>query len=231
MYKYLLFDADDTLFDFSSASHAAFHQFYKEFLDKTGKSEPELYHYYKDANMMVWEEFEQGYISIETLKFKRFDLFYKLARITTRANPQEASAFYLKQLILQSTLLPQATDLLNQLSVKCSLSLITNGIAEVQHARIQKLGIRSSFKHIFISEEIGYSKPDKGFFDHVMNTLRLSEPAEILIIGDSLKADMAGAHNAGIDACWYNPKGLVNETSLPVTYEIRELSQILDIVN
>ena len=47
-----------------------------------------------------------------------------------------------------------------------------------------------------------------------------------LIIGDSLSSDMKGGLNAGIDTCWYNPKGKAADPNVPVTYEVRSFEEI-----
>ncbi|MCA9918126.1 MAG: HAD hydrolase-like protein, partial [Anaerolineales bacterium] len=59
---------------------------------------------------------------------------------------------------------------------------------------------------------------------------QMNQPAkqEVLIIGDSLSSDILGGINYGIDTCWFNPNG--QTTDLPITYEIKVLSQLSKIL-
>ena len=131
------------------------------------------------------------------------------------------SDFFLDALIESTHLLEGAEPLLTHLSSQYHLSVITNGISYVQHSRLKRLNIGHHFQHVFISEEIGHSKPSEGFFNHVLDTLMDHPPQNMLVIGDSLNADIAGALQAALDACWFNPHGLTHSGKHAPNYEIR----------
>ena len=227
VYTHLLFDLDDTLLDFRQASMGAFALFYNEFLAYSGLSYEEAFQHYHDANMMVWEMFEQNQISIEDLKTRRFEWMYQHAGLPVPYDQLHAqSAFFLDALIASTRLLEGAEQLLQKSSTKYHLNVITNGISYVQQSRLQRLNIGHHFNHIFISEEIGHSKPSDAFFQHVINTLQPNHSNRILVIGDSLKADIAGALKAGLDACWYNPTSQPNHSGLQPHFEVRSLQEL-----
>ena len=86
------------------------------------------------------------------------------------------------------------------------------------------------FDYIFISENVGVEKPNIEYFEHVFNSLGISDKREVLIIGDSLTSDMKGGDIAGIDTCWFNPKHKTNNLGVKVTYEIDSLDELNDII-
>jgi HAD superfamily hydrolase (TIGR01509 family) len=110
------------------------------------------------------------------------------------------------------------------LSKTSRLILATNGLSKVQNSRIQNL--RSYFEKCFISEEIGYIKPSREFFDYLLHELK-ANPKECLMIGDSITSDILGAHNVDIDTCWYNQNGKVNKYGIKPTYEIKSLRDLI----
>jgi putative hydrolase of the HAD superfamily len=227
VYTHLLFDLDDTLLDFRQASQGAFNAFYNEFLQKSGLPLEEAFQHYHDANMMVWEMFEQNQISIEDLKTRRFEWMYQQARLPVPHDQlKNQSDYFLDALIASTQLLEGAAQLLQKSSTKYHLSVITNGISYVQQSRLKRLNIGHHFNHIFISEEIGHSKPSSAFFQYVINTLQPDQSNRILVIGDSLKADIAGALKAGLDACWYNPTSQPNHSGHQPHFEIRTLQEL-----
>ena len=86
-----------------------------------------------------------------------------------------------------------------------------------------------------VSEETGFQKPRKEFYDYVFARIPDFAKSRALMVGDSLSSDMEGARNAGVDACWYNPKGKTAPSDLlaptgPIRYEIRELMELAEIL-
>ena len=83
---------------------------------------------------------------------------------------------------------------------------------------------------MFISEDIGYDKPSIKYFELISKRIPDFNPTRALVIGDSLTSDIRGGINAGIDTCWYNPKGKKAPDDMKITYTISNLSQIEGIV-
>ena len=98
-YTWLLFDADDTLFDFSRAEANAL----KWTLEQSGLDfEPEHLALYARLNQQVWQEFERGLVSSQELRVKRFRLFVEASGL--KGEPQALSPLYLKNLALGTDL-------------------------------------------------------------------------------------------------------------------------------
>ena len=82
-----------------------------------------------------------------------------------------------------------------------------------------------------ISEEIGYNKPNPGFFDVCMESLEGIEKEDILIIGDALTSDIRGGNQSGIKTCWYNPHRESNPyEDVKPDYEIQNLNELKTIL-
>ena len=86
------------------------------------------------------------------------------------------------------------------------------------------------FKDIFISEKLGFVKPQKEFFDEVFSKIQNFDKQSAIIVGDSLSSDIKGGNNAEIKTCWFNPKHLQNQTDAKVDYEIHSLNEIYKIL-
>lgn len=108
--------------------------------------------------------------------------------------------------------------------------MITNGISDVQHARIKGSPLSEVFEAVIVSEETGYQKPETGIFDYAFAKLNLSDERKVLIVGDSLTSDIRGGNNYGIDTCWFNPLGKPGDPEIVPTYEIRSLDELVEIV-
>ncbi len=225
-YSHLLFDADNTLFDFDGSSKKAFDQFIQHMgLDP----KEDYYRIYQIGNHQVWNDFEQGKLTTEILRWKRFDLFFK--SIGVDRDPHKANTLYLGFLVDFASLIPGARELLDNLKRNgYTLAIITNGLKEVQKPRIKKKNLTHYFNSIIVSDEIGIAKPDPLFFEITADTLMHPDKKKVLVIGDSLTSDMQGGNNYGYDTCWYNPRGKENKSTARPTYVVTQLQEILKIV-
>jgi 2-haloacid dehalogenase len=222
-YTWLLFDADDTLFDFPRAEANAL----KWTLEQSGQPfQPEFIGLYSRFNQQVWREFERGEVTAFELRVKRFRLFFDETHLN--ADPQTVSPLYLQNLALGIDLLEGAEEVVRALKGRFHLALVTNGLKDVQRPRLEGSALRGCFEHIFISEEIGSAKPSYEYFEAVFRELGQPPKESVLLIGDSLTSDMRGGVDYGIDTCWYNPAGKMTE--LPVTYQISRLYELIELL-
>lgn len=224
-YKTLLFDADDTLFDFQKTEKLALEATLAAYGLSGNEAAKKLYH---QINNQLWLDFEEGKVTKPVLQKKRFvDLFTQLQ---IDADGVACSELYVENLGKGNYLLPGACEICRELSEVCELYLVTNGIAKVQHARFKASPVKSYFRDIFVSEESGYQKPQVEYFEYVFDRIPDFQKAEALLIGDSLSSDMQGGLNAGVDTCWFNPQHSENAKQISCTYEIDDLKRIFDIV-
>ena len=108
--------------------------------------------------------------------------------------------------------------------------MVTNGYRRSQVNKIEKSGICGMVDGVFISEDIGYDKPRKEFFDAVLHAIGDPQRERVLLVGDSLLTDMPGGIEAGIDTCLYDRTGRKFGSGLAIDYEIDDLVALSSIV-
>lgn len=224
-YHTLLFDADGTLFDFDAAEHSALSETLALFGCECTDAQLALYH---NINAELWKLLELGEVTREELVIRRFAEFSHACGI--ELDVHAVNACYMKKLGECSIPFPDAKPLLERLHGRFRMAIVTNGLAYVQHSRFDNCELTPFFEAIYISEEVGCQKPQRMYFDVVLDRMGIDEREGILIIGDSLTSDMQGGVNSGIDTCWYNPEHKPNNLGLCITHEISRLDELLDIV-
>jgi putative hydrolase of the HAD superfamily len=101
---------------------------------------------------------------------------------------------------------PGVKDVLNELKGIYKLGLITNGLIDIQHDKLRGAGLEQGFDVITVSGEIGTGKPDPRIFRITLEKLGVG-PETAIMVGNSLKRDIAGAQQAGIKGIWVNRVG------------------------
>lgn len=224
-YNWILFDADNTLFDFNRSEQYALEQ---AFLDFSIPFEPGFVDVYHKVNKQCWTAFEEGKLDQETLKGRRFELF--LTEIGAQGDAKRMGANYLRHLAATDFLIEGARPLLDQFSTTHKMALVTNGLKAVQRPRVARSQTGHYFKAIVVSEEIGASKPGNAFFEHTFEQIGHPPKKEVLIVGDNLNSDIRGGNDFGIDTCWYNPASASNQSGIQPTFEIPSLQHLTAIV-
>lgn len=224
-FEILLFDADDTLFDFQKSEQHALEQLFTHYqIPNTQENITQ----YKQINHQLWKDFELGRVSKDVIQQMRFTKLFEALGI--KADGLVANDFYLDHLANGSNLLDDAYTLCETLSKEYKLYIVTNGISRVQHKRFEHSTIKPFITDIFVSEDSGYQKPQKEYFDYVFEKIGTIDKSKTLIIGDSLTSDIKGGNNAGIKACWYNPHRLENKSDAICDYEIQKLEELFNIL-
>ena len=225
-YDILLFDADNTLFDFDASERLAFDEFAPRFgITPTNEN----YELYRKFNLETWAEIEKNSAPKERLLVLRYEKLFNALGI--EADAEEANLVFLRALSTKGVLYPETIGLLESLkAANCRLYMITNGVTEVQDGRIAATDTEKYFDEIFISEKVGASKPHKAFFDHVAASVPNFSRDRALVVGDSLTSDVAGANQYGLDCVWFNPNGKPLPSDLKVRYIAKTLSSVASFI-
>lgn len=232
MFTTILFDLDNTLFDFNKAEGIALSKTLKGIGIEPTKA---VIQRYSELNLAQWKLLEQGKLTRERVKTRRYELLFK--ELGVEYNAEKATGIYESHLATGHYFIDGAEELLKKLSNANSyrLYLVTNGTKKVQDGRIASSGISQYFEDIFISEEVGYNKPSLEYFEACFARIPDFHKEKTVIIGDSLTSDIQGGMNAGITTIWFNrhhekPFACENH-SLPVPdYEIYALSELIPIL-
>lgn len=224
-YRYLFFDVDDTLLDFQQTEKRSLqHLFAKQEIDFNQGT----FQQYKQINHQLWQAYEKGEKSSQEVRESRFKLFFEsLGKVV---DGQVLEAEYREYLNQGHDLLGNSRQVLTKLAKTHELFVVTNGPTTTQQRRLKDAQIIHYFQEIFISEEVGYQKPQKEFFEKVFSQLPTVPKSQSLIIGDSLSADIQGGVNAGIDTAWLNPNQQAIAKELTPTFELSRLDDLLTIV-
>ena len=223
-YPWLLFDADDTLFDYRRAETDAL----RGAFEAQGIAfQPDWLPVYQRVNAAAWRALEEGRVTSARLRVMRFEELG--GELGLALDPAEFSAVYLRQLSMQAHLMEGALELVHSLRASHRLAIITNGLSDVQRPRLARSPLADIVGPVVISEEVGAAKPDPAIFAIALARMGDPDPSDVLVIGDSLSSDIAGGAAARLDTCWFNPRGLPRGDAVP-TYEITHLAELSGIV-
>lgn len=226
-YTHIIFDLDDTLLDFQQTQAAALRHVLEEYqLPKTTETTT----LYQTINTNLWKEMEKGNITRADIFSTRFEAF--LNEFGLDVNGAAVDEQYRRHLETGFQTIAQAPEVLSSLKAKgFHLLAGSNGVGRIQRKRLAGSKLRGYFEDLFISEEVGFSKPDKRFFETIFDKTKESDPSKYIMVGDSLTADIQGAKNVGIDSVWFQPHA--HDTvgnSRDSTYTIETLPQLLSVV-
>ena len=224
-YDWLLFDLDNTILDFDQAMVFGFK---KTIVDFKITEDEEHFFIYNAINKRCWEDLEKGKITQNQLRTLRMERF--LRHIGSNEDPLHFSERYHENLAAKIFWMDNAKPLIEDWSSQFKMTLVTNGLKEIQRARLAKTDLEKHFQHIVISDEIGVAKPNRGFFDYVFEKIDFPKKEKVLIIGDSLSSDIRGGNNYGIDTCWINLKGKVAHKHNVPTFTIEKLEELKGII-
>ena len=232
-YKYILLDADNTLFDFNASQRLAFFDMLSEFGIEQREEYLEAYHKINDG---WWKKLERRETDREQLKLGRFVDFAAYAGIENVA-PADMDACYRKHLGDNGIELDGAVDFLKSIRDGHRLFIVTNGMSQTQHGRFDRSPIRKLVDGLYISEEVGADKPSVRYFELVLEDIARQFPdmtkEQCLVVGDSLTSDIKGANNAGLDCCWYDRDGKYQPgmaLSAQPDYVAQSYEEIADII-
>ena len=220
MMEFLFLDLDDTILDFHKAERIAISKTIREFgLEPT---EEVLAQYHK-INKWHWEQLELGRLTRAEVLVNRFGVLFEQRGIA--ADAALCAKTYEKNLSIGHWFLPGAEETVDYLSKHYRLFLASNGTASVQKGRMTSANLYRFFERVFVSQEIGHTKPSKAYFDACFARIPGFDPAKAMIVGDSLSSDIQGGINAGIATVWVNPNHLPSDGIKP-DYEIEALHQL-----
>ena len=225
-YKYLLFDIDDTLLSFYKAERKALSLALNKYNIKA--NDKILNHYHK-VNIKYWEMVERNIITRNECLIKRFEEFLPLYNI--KESPSRFEDVYRYYLNKQHYVIKDARKVLDILSKKYEIYSITNGVYKTQVQRIHKVGFDKYFIKSFISEKIGFNKPNINYMNHIINSIVNFDIKKALIIGDSLTSDIKLGINSNIETCHFNIFRKDNKSNIKATFTINYLNELLYLDN
>ena len=200
MIKYALFDIDNTLIDFGESAKIAMPRLFEVMGYPYTPEVPQLYHKF---NAPLWAALERGEITGQYLRSIRWGRIMKALGIECDSVKMEAE--YAEQLARVAILVDGADELLKYLKEKGYVIAIASNSYQAQQERRTKLaGLDKYIDYYFTSMDMGVEKPSVEFFNRCFERLGNPSKDEMIMIGDSLTADVAGGKGAGIATIWFD---------------------------
>ncbi len=230
-YKNLFFDLDDTLWAFSVNAQSTFFEMYQK--HRYGRYFPSFEHFYQlyqQRNHQLWVDYAAGKVTKDELNRQRF--LYPLQVVGVPRAEEVATAFakdFFQVIPTKSEVVPHAHEVLQELSSRYNLYILSNGFHELQRHKMRSAKLDTYFKAIILSDDIGILKPNPELFHHAMKVTNAT-PADSLMIGDSWESDVIGASAVGMHQVYFSPSGRVASLPFQPTYLISDLRQLLEIV-
>lgn len=231
MIKAVFFDIDNTLLDFNKCAIASINAVLKT----RGVTPPEnLKSTFVRINDSLWRRIERGELTLDGLREIRFNLIFKELGIGLDGVEFEQD---FKHVLSESAeKVEGAEDILEYLSGRYRIFAASNAPLGQQTRRLELAGLLKYFEKVFTSGLVGYSKPSPEFFEGCMSFVPGLSRKEIIIIGDSLTADIIGGSKNGFKTCWFNyskapiPEDFAVSESARPDYTVFELSEIKNIL-
>ncbi len=220
-YQWVLFDADETLFNFDTFTGLK-HMFSELDITFTETDFAE----YQTLNVPLWEGYQEGRYTIDDVKTKRFVHWAAKTGLPER----ELNSRFMASMANTCALLPGARELLDSLKSHANVGIITNGLSELQHVRLERTGVVDDIDVMVVSEEVGVPKPDIEIFNHTFEKMNFFDKDRILMVGDNQHTDILGGIRAGIDTCWYNWRKKPADPTITPTYHVDCLHALRNIL-
>lgn len=228
-YQHIFFDLDHTLWDYDANASLALQELYEHYdLAKKGMfSHRELAQTFFEVNDMLWDDYNHHRIQRKDLRERRFPAIFKLLGLPVELWPADMESEYIALAPTKEKVFAGAHEVLDYLSEKYRLHVITNGFNDIQRTKMVCSGIGQFFEVVITSETAGFRKPDPRIFQLAIDRAG-AYTAESLMIGDNLAADIGGARNFGMDQVFFNPKRLTHAEE--VTFEIEALQALKNLL-
>lgn len=198
----VLLDIDDTLLDFTLGERMAIRQAFEQFHLPYDERFAVLYH---GINASWWQRYDEGEVQVNQVVVGRFvDLFHAIAM----PMPLNFAQVYEGILREQHAFIRGAKGFLERLGERYKVYAVSNGRAAVQSKRLADSGLDKLLDGVFVSETIGYHKPESQFFAYIARSVEGFDPHCTVLVGNSLSSDIAGGAAAGLYTVWYNREQL-----------------------
>lgn len=240
--RWLFFDLDDTLWDFSANSDRALKLLFNQsdILNDAFGSFNEFSDVYHRHNDILWRDYANGAIDADSLKRLRFENTLRDARKSYSASPDpigvcyDLNERYLNLLVEGKRLIPGAIETLQLLQLRYLLGILSNGFRDTQYKKLYSTPLNRYITRLITSAEADATKPDRQIFEYALRATGADAQSSVMI-GDNADTDIRGAIDAGLKAIYFHrhpekviPDAIVNlkgnRLFLGTITDIRELT-------
>lgn len=218
--KRIFVDIDDTILDFKKDSIEGLGKVYRHYNIPVTNETIDVF---KKVNQELWKSYELGELTSEAIFNQRFGLIFNQLGFEID-DIRQVDNFYRQTHIDAYSILPGAESLLQSLFPTYKIYGVSNG--KTGRRRLHQAQLSHYFDGIFLSEDMGYQKPQSQFFEYIGSKIPNYQKEQVIMIGDTLTSDILGGNQYGIPTIWYNPERLENKTEIVPTRETDQLAEI-----
>lgn len=203
MIKAVIFDIDNTIYDFDKAHRAAMAAL-GVYMRETFGIEPDETAFLVKKCMDIIAE-RTGDQAAQHNRLLRFQCVLEQLGSTDYGKAMEMYHVYWGKVLEVMEPEPGLLPLLARLKARgIKLGIGSDMTAFIQYRKLKKIGVLSYLDFLVVSEEAGAEKPSPRFFDLCLKKAGCA-PGECVFIGDSLEKDVIGAAECGLIGTWYHP--------------------------
>lgn len=226
--KHLIFDLDDTLWDYKKNSNEVLLELYEVYnLGDFGIKINSFLNAFRDVNNQLWDQFDKGIITSDIIREKRFTLVFEKLSFRPNGVAQQIQDSFMKICPTKTRLVEGAKEVLEQLRSNYKFHILSNGFEEIQIVKLKSAGIHHYFDKIITSGRVGFRKPQPEIFEFALREIGATKE-ECVMIGDNPESDILGAYRYGIDSIYYNTHN--KKCSISPNYTINNLTELFKIL-
>ena len=225
MIKHIIFDADDTLYDYQKAEENAKSHINKV-LNTLAIDIDAFWNRFNRVAPALFRQFADRAITRDEYRMRRFADVLQGSHEKCREISSELNQIYIQETTHKIELFEDTIPLLKILRANnIEAAILTNGPPDSQRAKFKNLELSRYIQKIYIGEEIGFSKPDRKAFEYVLRDLDAVASA-VLMVGDSIENDINGAEQAGIKAVLIDRENRYSEHTGTKIFTLSELMKL-----
>ncbi|MYS05297.1 HAD-IA family hydrolase [Streptomyces sp. SID6041] len=222
----VLWDVDDTIFDYARADHTGMsaHLTAEGLVDGYASVDQALGRW-RELTTLHWRRFEAGGVDFQEQRRDRVRDFLALPGLTAA----EADGWferYVSHYEAAWELFPDALPVLDLLADDYRHGILSNSSLHNQDRKLRILGVRDRFETVLCAAELGVAKPAPEAFLAACTALDL-HPSEVAYVGDQPDIDARGAAEAGLRGIWLDRAGTGGRPELKRITSLRELPALL----
>ncbi len=223
--KALFIDVDDTLLDFNACAKESMEA---AFAMRNAIPPENAFDVFLKHNRVLWKRIEDKTLDLQGLMKIRWNIIFE--ELGIGFDGYEFELDFRTYLAESHIKIEGADEILEYLSAKYPIYVTSNSPEHQQQNRMSKAGLSKYITDYFPSGRIGFSKPDIRFFEGCIALVDGIKPEEIMMIGDSLNADIKGGKICGLNTIWFNPQNKPLNPDILPDYTINSLSELKSIL-
>lgn len=226
MIRAVIFDVDDTLYSYKKAHAAAFEELLA-YADRELGISPKIFAELH-GKMMCEMKRAIGDVAAIHNRLIRYQRILEELKLPLHPHALEMYELYWGTLMKASVPSEGARETMEALKAQgIRIGIGTDMTAYMQFKKLTGLGLMPYIDFFVSSEEAGAEKPHPSFFANCVAKAGC-ERRECLFVGDSLKKDVLGAMEAGLNAVWYCPEGTDTEAEVPRITNMMQLCRMAE---